>query len=170
MDLVRYVYLLVAAPALDVLLAEANAALGIAGWRIVMGATRIAATWLASMGSELEVVVGASIALVARHTGLALALALAVALQRTGSDGIAATVDAVGVVAHIEVLLAALAVGSITIVAAIQAVAAMTRLIEQMRIEVTFVRKPVAVASCKWTNCKMRVGFLLVLLARLLYS
>lgn len=76
-------YLLIAASALDVLLAEANASLGITGGRIVVGAMGIAATGLAAMGAKLEEVVRAAIALVARYAGLALALALAVALQRT---------------------------------------------------------------------------------------
>lgn len=148
-DLISLCHLLIAASALDVLLAVANAAFGITGWRIVVGAMRIAATRLAAMRSELEVVVGAAIALVARHAGLALALALAVALQRAGADGIAATVDAVGVVAHVEVLLAALTVGSIAVVAAVQTVATMARQIEEICIEVALVRKVVAVASCK---------------------
>lgn len=147
--LVPICYLLITASALDVLLAEANAGLGVAGGRIVVGAMGIAATGLTAMRAKLEEVVRAAIALVARHAGLALALALAVALQRTGADGIAATVDAVGVVAHIEVLLAALAVGSIAIVAAVQAMATMARQIEQIGIEVALVRKVVAVASCK---------------------
>lgn len=106
------------------------------------------------MGSKLEEVVGTTIALVTGYTRFALALALAVALQRTGTDGIAATVDTEGTVPHIEVLLATLTVGSIAIIPAVQAVTSMTRQIEEIRIEVTLVRKSVAVASCNYTSCK----------------
>lgn len=125
-------YLLIAAPALDILLAEADATLGITGGCVVLRAACIAATGLAAVLSELVEVVAASIALVASHSGLALALALAVALQRTGADRIAATVDAEGIVAHVEVLLATFAVGAVTIVPTVQAVTTMSSQIEQV--------------------------------------
>lgn len=141
------VYLLIAAPALDILLAETDAALGITGRCVVLRAACIAATGLAAVLSELVEVVAATIALVASHARLALALALAVALQRTGADRIAATVDTEGIVAHVEVLLATFAVGAVTIVPTVQAVTTVTGQIEQVRVEVTFVSEAVAVAS-----------------------
>lgn len=138
---------LIAASALHILLAEADSSLGIAGGCILMGSPTVASALLASMGTELVVVVIAAVALVASHTRLTLALAVAVALQRSGANGIAGAVDAVAIVAHIEVLLAAFAVGSIAILAAVQAVTSMTRPIEQIRVEEALVRQSIAVAS-----------------------
>lgn len=137
----------IAASALHILLAEADSSLGIAGGCILMGSPTVTSALLASMGSELVVVVIAAVALVASHTRLTLALAVAVALQRSGANGIAGAVDAVAIVAHIEVLLAAFAVGSIAILAAVQAVTSMTRPIEQIRVEEALVRQSIAVAS-----------------------
>lgn len=112
-----------------------------------MGSPTVTSALLASMGSELVVVVIAAVALVTGHTRFTLALAVAVALQRSGAHGIAGAVDAVAIVAHIEVLLAAFAVGSIAILAAVQAVTSMTRPIEQIRVEEALVRQSIAVAS-----------------------
>lgn len=84
------------------------------------------------MLAKLVEVVAAAIALVSGHSWLALTLALAVALQRARANRIAATVDAECVVAHVEVLLAAFAVGAITIVPAVQAVTTVSSQIEQV--------------------------------------
>jgi len=140
-------YSLVAAPALHVALAETDSGLRIAGGGVLVGSATVAAALLASMGSELVVVVLAPIALVARHSRLALALAVAVALQRSGAHGIAGAVDAVSILAHVEVLLAAFAVGAIAILPAVQTVTSMTRQVEELCVEEALVRQSIAVAG-----------------------
>lgn len=115
-------YLLITTSALNVLLAETDAGLGITGGRVVLRSACIAATGLATVLAKLVEVVAATITLVSGHSRLALALALAVALQRARADRIAAAIDAECVVAHVEVLLAAFTVGAITIVTTVQAV------------------------------------------------
>jgi len=140
-------YLLIASPALHVALAETDSGLRIAGGGVLMGSPTVAAALLASMGSELVVVVLTPIALVARHSRLALALAVAVALQRSGAHGIAGAVDAVAILAHVEVLLAAFAVGTIAILPAVQTVTSMTRQVEELCVEEALVRQSIAVAG-----------------------
>jgi hypothetical protein len=74
-------YWLVAAVALDVLLAVADAGVGVAARLVLVGASLAAAARFASQGPEVEEVGVAPVALVAADASLALTLALAVALQ-----------------------------------------------------------------------------------------
>lgn len=114
-----------------------------------MGSPAITSAGLASVGSKLIIVVVTAVALVSGHSRLALALALAVALQRPGASRITGTVDAVAVLPHVEVLLAALAVGAVAVLPAVQTVTTMTRQVEKMGIEEALVRQTVAVTSWK---------------------
>lgn len=79
------------------------------------------------MRSEVEVVDIAAVALVSSDSRLALALALGVALKAPGADGVAVAGDAVVVFfAFVVVCTTYLAVGTVAVGYAVQAVASMS--------------------------------------------
>jgi len=78
-----------AAFTLDVLLAVARSSVGVAAGSVVDGPDLGASAALASVRTEVVMVGLASVALVACHSGLALAFSFGVALQEFGTDWIA---------------------------------------------------------------------------------
>lgn len=129
------------------LLAEAGSFVGVTVGRILHATRLVAVASRASLLAKVKVVRFAAITLVTRHPGLALALALGVALQVARTSCIAVAGDAHSVLAGVVVVLAALAVGPGPVAEAVQAVAAVARLLVQVLVEVAAGGEPVAVAS-----------------------
>lgn len=133
--------------ALDVLLAGAGAGVRVAVGGVVHAAGLVAVAGRAAVLAEVEVVGLTAVALLSCHARLALALALGVALQAAGPFLVAVAVEADAVLAHVEVVPAALAVGARPVAQAVQAVAAVAGPLVQVLVEVAAGGEVVAVAG-----------------------
>jgi hypothetical protein len=134
--------------ALDVFLAQTDAAYWVARWRVVVGALYITVARLAAMWSEIVEIIVAAVTLFARHTRFALAFALGVTLQRPRSYRVTIAVYTVAVIAHVEVLLAAFTMRSISVGATVDTMATVLCLVVQLAVEEALLRVAITVASC----------------------
>lgn len=119
-------FALAAPSSLNIFLASAESSFGVTRCRVVVGSVGVAVTRLASVGSEVVMVGLATVALLAADSRLALTLSFGVALQRSRSSRVTVAMRAISVFAHVEVLLAAFTVGSISVGLTIHAVTSVT--------------------------------------------
>lgn len=139
--------------AFDIVLAHTDTSLRVTGRCVVQGASGITVAGRASVVAKVVVVCVTTVALLSGNSWLALALALSVALQGTGPNRVAAAVVAVAFVQQVEVVLAALAVGSIAIRSTVDAMTSVAGQVVQVLVEVAL--GGVAIAVTSWTEREM---------------